>query len=427
MAKVKAPLYPLSEAVKKLDLKVPKKLKPMFAKRHDFKILRGGRSSAKTATIIRYMVIRSMEKKTLILCTREYQSSIESSTYAELRDFIMEYNLLAYFTIKHDKIVCINGSQFIFKGLARDIMSIKGIPNIGICFVEEAETISALSWDILIPTIEKSDGSELIIAFNPRDRLSPTYQMFVENVKDLSGDVLSIEINYDENPFISKKQLATILKLRETNYAKYEHIYLGKVLDISEEVIFKGCFEIKELEVKPLTQVRYGQDYGFSQDPFAMVQVYLIDDNTIYIDREIYETGLLPVDIMNRIRAKMPDAMRRKISAESARPDTIAQLNAMGLRVEAAKKLKGSGNVGSIESGIQYLQGKKIIVHPRCTNVIYEFYNYKFKKDKEGTILPDPIDKFNHAMDALRYALWREISVQGRTIKFNDSVNKLLD
>lgn len=402
-----------------MDIRIPKKLLPMFRQRHDYKILYGGRSSAKTATIIRYLIARAMEESLLILCTREYQSSIESSTYAELRSFILEYNLLNFFTIKHDKIVGKNGSEFIFKGLARDIMGIKGIPKIGICFVEEAETITQLSWDILIPTIEKMDGSELIIAFNPRDKHSPTYQMFVENVQDLSGSVLSIEINYPDNPYLSKKQLATILKLRETDYAKYEHTYLGKVLDISEQVIFKDCFEIRELEINPLTQVRYGQDYGFSQDPFAMVQIYLIDDHTLYIDAEIYEIGLLPTKIPSRIRAVIPNAMRKRIAGDAARPDTIAELNNLGLSVEAAPKLKGS-----IESGIQYLQGKKIIIHPRCVNTIFEFYNYKYEQDKEGTILAKPIDKHNHIIDAIRYGLHKEIAASRRQIKINSDILK---
>lgn len=400
-----------------MDIRIPKKLLPMFQSRHDYKILYGGRSSAKTATIIRYLIIRAMESSLLILCTREYQSSIESSTYAELRAFILEQNLLDFFTIKHDKIVGKNGSEFIFKGLARDIMGIKGIPNIGICFVEEAETITELSWEILIPTIEKKDGSELIIAFNPRDAQSPTYQRFVAKQHELSGSVLSIEINYPDNPYLSKKQLATILKLRETNYALYEHTYLGRVLDISEAVIFKGCFEIRELEISPLTQVRYGQDYGYSQDPFAMCQVWLIDDHTIYIDNEIYQVGLLPTRIPAKVREVMPNAQRKLIHGDSARPDTIAELCNLGLRVEGAEK-----NKGSVESGIQYLQGKKIIIHPRCVNTIFEFYNYKFEQDKEGTILAKPLDKHNHIIDSLRYALSKEISASRRQLKINSSI-----
>lgn len=404
-----------------ININVPKKLIPIFDTSYDTKIIYGGRSSAKTATIIRYLIVRAMKEKLLILCCREFQSSIERSTYAELRAFIYEFNLFDFFTIKHDKIVGVNGSEFLFVGLSRDPYGLKGIPKIGICYVDEAETISEFSWDILIPTVEKQDNSELILSFNPRDAHSPTYKRFITNFNELAGKNLLIEINYPDNPYLSKKQLATILKLRDTDYAKYEHTYLGKVLDISEQVIFKGCFEIRELEVNPLTQVRYGQDYGFSQDPFAMVQVWLIDDHTIYIDAEIYEIGLLPTKIPSRVRAVMPNAMRKRIAGDAARPDTIAELNNLGLNVEAAPKLKGS-----IESGIQYLQGKKIIIHPRCVNTIFEFYNYKYEQDKEGTILAKPIDKHNHILDSCRYALHKEIAASRRQIKINPDLLKKL-
>ena len=99
-------------------INVPKKLIPIFDTSYDTKIIYGGRSSAKTATIIRYLIVRAMKEKLLILCCREFQSSIERSTYAELRAFIYEFNLFDFFTIKHDKIVGVNGSEFLFVGLS---------------------------------------------------------------------------------------------------------------------------------------------------------------------------------------------------------------------------------------------------------------------------------------------------------------------
>lgn len=404
----------------KIPFTVPKRLLALWQK-YRYKILYGGRSSGKTATVIRYLCTRAMQRQTKILCTREFQSSIQHSTYAELRDFIFEHQLHdpklypnCYFIIKHDCIINVNGSEFIFKGLARDIYAIKSMPNIDIVFVEEAETITASDWDILIPTIRKED-SELVICFNPRDFHSATYQRFIESPQQ--PNELRIEINYPDNPFNSSVILDEIAKLKELNYALYEHVYLGKVLDMSEAVIFKGCFEIRELDINPLTQVRYGQDYGFSQDPFAMCEVYIIDDNTIYINSEIYETGLLPTRIPSKVKELIPNAMRKRIYGDSARPDTIAELCNMGLRVEAAEKGKGS-----VESGIQYLQGKKIYINPRCTNAIFEFYNYKYEQDKNGTILAKPLDKHNHLIDSLRYSLSKEIAASRRQLKVNANI-----
>lgn len=369
-------------------------------------MLHGGRASAKTATVIRYLLLEAMREKQLILCTREYQSSIETSTYAELRDFIYDNNLQNQFTVKFDKIIHKNGSEIIFKGLARDIMSIKSIAKIKICFVEEAETIKDKDWIVLIPTIMRNQDAKIIIAFNPRDINSATYQRFITNFNDLPKPSLNININYNDNPFLSKTMYDEISIMRKKNYGLFEHIYLGKLLDISEEVIFKDCFEIRTFEIdRWYHKIKYGIDFGFSQDPFAMVELYVIDENTIYIDKTIYKTHLLTKDILTQIGKVMPEAFKTLIYADSARPDTIAELKARGLNIRPAKK-----NQGSIKSGIQFLQSKKIIVNPNCTDMIVELYNYKFKKDKDGNILPDPVDSFNHLIDAIRYAFSEEIA-----------------
>lgn len=407
-----------------LNFEIIDKLLPIFEP-YRYKILYGGRSSGKSASVIRYLIIRAMQRKTKILCTREFQSSIQHSTYAELRDLIYEYNLqydaklnpTGMFIIKNDGIHCINGSEFIFKGLSRDIMQIKSIPNIDICFVEEAETIGDEHWEILIPTIRK-EGSELIICFNPRERTSATYQRFIEVPQ--GDDELRIEINYPDNPFNSQTILNEISKLKELNYARYEHVYLGKVLDMTEDVIFKGRIKILDMELQQVgnrwkyngryIEMLYGMDFGFSTDPAAMVELCFLDSDTIYIHREIYETKLLPNKYIERIKEVMPEGIHDSWFGDSARPDTIAQLSHDGLKIDGAEKFKGS-----VEAGVQYLLGKKIIIHPGCKNMIYEAHNYKYKIDKDsGKITTDIIDANNHLWDAVRYALCKHISALRR-------------
>jgi len=407
----------------KIDIKIPKKLLRIF-KKYRYKILYGGRSSGKSASVIRYLIVRAMQKKTKILCTREFQSSIQHSTYAELRDLIYELNLHydaknnpdGMFIVKSDGITCTNGSEFIFKGLARDIMQIKSIPNIDICFVEEADTISNEHWEILIPTIRAED-SEIIVCFNPRERLSATYQRFIE--AQPADNELRIEINYDDNPFNSETILQEIERLKIHDYARYEHIYLGKVLDMTEDVIFKGKTKILDMNIERINdcwlyngkrvEMLYGMDFGFSTDPAAMVELCLLDANTIYIHREIYETKLLPSKYCEKIKGHMPEGLKEKWFADCSRPDTIADLKHQGLRIEGAEKLKGS-----VESGIEWLQGKTIIINPSCKNMIYEAHNYKYKTDKlTGKITTDIIDANNHLWDAIRYACVKLIQVQG--------------
>lgn len=419
--------------IKELKTEIPSKLIPFMSSRRMYQVLYGGRSSAKTRTALAKLLIRAVEKPNqTILCTREFQSSIATSTYAELKQIIYEKELTHIFHIKHDRIECNNGTQFIFKGLARDIMQIKSIPNIDICLVEEAETIKRELWEVLNPTLRK-DGCELIILFNPREKQSSTYQMWLEeNIPQ--EDILRIEINYDENPYNSPLILKKIAHMKEHDYQRYEHIYLGKVLDISEDVIFKGRFKILDMQIekrekgffyqgKQISPL-YGMDFGFSIDPAAFVCLFFLDENTIYIHKEFYKTGILPNNYRVIIKKEFgEEGYNAHWWADSARPDTIAQLKFDGLKIDGATKGKGS-----IESGLEYLLSKNIIIHPSCQNSIFEAYNYKYKKDKNsGIVTTEIIDSHNHIWDAIRYCLSRQIAASlQRPFNFNqDALRKL--
>lgn len=399
-----------------MNFNIPSKLKSMFSNKSRYIILYGGRASAKTYTICQYLLIYGMTSSKTILITREYQSSIKDSTYSELKNIINKENLHDYYEIKHDTIVGKKDynqyTKFIFKGLAKDINTIKSTADIDICFVEEAETIKAYDWDVLIPTVRKAN-SQIIIAFNPVEEQSDTYQRFVINQKPNS---LLIEMNYLDNPFLSQTALEEIEYMKQKDYAKYEHIYLGKPISMTEDVVFKGYFKIDNLNIIHNTRdflyninkvyPLYGLDFGFSTDPTAIIEIFLLDDDIIYINREIYEHKLLITKYAELIKQKMPEAINKRFYCDSARPDSIAQLNHDGLTCEGATKSKGS-----IEAGIEYLKGKQIIVNPSCKNMIYELYNYKYKIDKNTSqITTDVIDANNHLIDALRYALYKQIS-----------------
>ena len=387
-----------------------------------YQILYGGRSSAKTYTALIKLLVRALEKPNqTILCTRAYQSSIKTSTYAELKQIIDEKNLNKFFTVRHDSIKCSNGTDFIFKGLARDIAQIQSIPNISLCFVEEAETITRDLWETLDPTLRK-EGCELIVVFNPRERVSATYQLWLEEERN-PEHILRTEINYCDNPFNSPLILEKIAHMRDNDYARYEHIYLGKVLDMSEDVIFKNKFKVLDPKIEfdfhskrwsyqgNSIAMLYGMDFGFSVDPAALYQTCFLNPETIYIHKEVYKTKLLPEDYMNEIRDTFgTPGLLGEWRADSSRPDTIAQLNRYGLKCTGAKKGKGS-----VEAGIQWLLGKKIIVNPECKNFTFECYNYKYKMDKNsGTLTAEIVDNHNHGWDAIRYAYDKQITAQGR-------------
>lgn len=393
-----------------------------------YKILYGGRASGKSIAICYFLLTQAIQRKCKVLCTREYQASIKESTYAVFKALIDKHDLYSYFTIKYDSILGVNGSEFIFKGLARDIYSIKSMYDLDYCFVEEAENIDANTWNVLIPTIREA-GSEMLIAFNPKDKTSETYQRFVENTPT---NAIKIKINYNDiRSFLSKTILDEIENLRINNYSLYEHIYLGEPLDATEDVIFKGRFKIEERDIKQkrgmweykgkVVAPLYGIDFGFSTHPLAVVEVFLLDDDTLYISREIYETGLLITKLPARIGSVMPEATKDAFSADSSSPDRIAQLNHEGIKCVGAPK---GGSIGSVEAGIDWLLSKNIIIHPNCKNMIYEGYNYKYKIDKNsGKITREIIKENDHLWDAIRYACFKEISASmRRPMKINKNI-----
>jgi phage terminase large subunit len=127
-------------------------------------------------------------------------SSISHSVHKLLKDQIEAMNLTSYFDTTNNKITAKNGSDFIFSGIRDDPAKIKSTEGVDVCFIEEAESISETSWQILIPTIRKP-GSKFIIVFNPKNKSDPTYQRFVINTPPKTW---LQKINYKDNPFTSR-------------------------------------------------------------------------------------------------------------------------------------------------------------------------------------------------------------------------------
>ena len=123
----------------------------------------------------------------------------------------------------------------------------------------------------------------------------------------------------------------------------------------------------------------------------------------LYVFDEMYEKGMSNRKIYDTI-----DVMgygKERITGDSAEPKSNDELRGMGLRINGAQKGRDS-----VMNGIQWIQDLEIIVHPRCVNFLTEISNYTWDKDKFGVKLNEPIDDFNHLMDAMRYALEKHIS-----------------
>ena len=177
--------------------KFPSKLQFLFEP-HRLKAAYGGRGSGKSWSFARALLIQAANKPLRVLCAREIQKSIKQSVHTLLNDQIQALGLGAFYEVLEAEIRGLNGSSFSFTGLATNtVESIKSFEGCDIVWVEEAQTVSKKSWDILIPTIRKPD-SEIWVSFNPNIDTDDTYQRFVVEPPESAHIV---KINYNDNPW----------------------------------------------------------------------------------------------------------------------------------------------------------------------------------------------------------------------------------
>ena len=361
-----------------------------------YKVAYGGRGSGKSYNFGQALIIRALRENTRILCTRQLQTSIANSVHKLLCDIIHNLKLDDYFTITRDGIRCYNGSEFIFKGVQNNINELKSIEGINICWVEEAQSVSRDSWDVLIPTIRR-DNSEIWVTFNPDREEDTTYQLFVANKRD---DCHSVLMNYTDNPFFPETLRKEMEYCKRTDYGKYEHIWLGKTVINTDAQVFHDKFEVKEFETPDNARFFFGADWGFAKDPTTLIRCY-VQDRCLYIDYEAYGVGV-ELDEIPQLFDSVPESRKWKILADSARPETVSHIKQKGFNIESCPKWQGS-----VEDGVEFIRSfERIYIHPRCPHTYNEFKFYSYKQDKNtGEVLPILLDKDNHCIDGLRYSL----------------------
>lgn len=358
-------------------------------------MLYGGRGSGKSWACARVLLGLGFEKPIRILCAREIQRSISDSVHKLLCEQIEQMGLGGFYSITRDAIRGENGTEFLFKGLRANPQEIKSMEGIDICWVEEAQAVSAESWDVLIPTVRKPE-SEIWITFNPLDASDPTYQRFVINEPT---DAVVRKVNYNENPYFPDVLRSEMEWLKSRDYQSYLHIWEGEVRKQSNALVFNNYFTVEEFETPKSTRFYHGADWGFAQDPTTLIRCF-IDGKKLYIDREAWGIGV-EIDNTPALFETIDTARRWPIKADNARPETISYMRRQGFNITGAKKWGGS-----IEDGVEFLKTFNIIVHPRCQHTIDELNHYSYKIDKQtGDILPVIEDRFNHCLDALRYSL----------------------
>lgn len=200
-----------------------------------YKVFYGGRDSAKSWSVARYLILEGAERPIFVGCFREVQSSMRDSVYLLLCNQISELGLSDFYQIQHDGILAPNGTVFRFAGLSRMTRdSIKSYEGLDYAWVEEAHSVSARSWDILEPTVRKK-GSQIIVTFNPELDTDDTYQRFVVNKTD---EMSVTKVSFEDNPWRSEVLDKAREAMRINDPDKYRHVYLGECLAAMDGAIY---------------------------------------------------------------------------------------------------------------------------------------------------------------------------------------------
>lgn len=380
-----------------LEIQTPRVFLPLLADGKRYRGAHGGRGSGKSFFFAELLIERCLMQRTHAVCVREVQKTLDQSVKKLIEENIEKFNLGSLFEVQQSKIIGPNNSLVIFQGMQDHTAdSIKSLQGFDIAWVEEAQSLSQRSLDLLRPTI-RAPGSELWFSWNPGKDTDPIDALLRGATPPT--DSIVVQANWRDNPHFPDVLLAEMEYDRKRDPDKYAHVWEGAYLQRSDSKVFKN-WSIEEFDAPPDAVHRFGADWGFASDPTTLVRCHIIG-RKLYIDYEAYQVGCEIVDTP-ALFMSVPESEKWPMVADSARPETISHMRRNGFpKIQAA--IKGPK---SVEEGVAWLQSFDIIVHPRCKHVIDELTLYSYKIDPlTDIVLPVLADKDNHMLDAVRYAL----------------------
>lgn len=380
-----------------MQIEIPIEYKRLFDTDWREAAIYGGRYSLKSHTVARALLIRARQKKTRVACFREFQNSIADSSHQLLSDLIKQYDLPDFKVTDKTIVNTINGSDFLFKGLHHNEQAVKSTEGIDIAWVEEAQTVSTNSLEVLTPTVRKP-GSQLIYTYN---RLLEDDPVHTRLVLDGRPNTLIIHANYDIAekygwlPDVVKNEIESDKVNRP---GLYKHKWLGE--PVNQEAKIYSNWQIIDEVPHEAQLARRGLDWGFTNDPTSIVDIYKYNGGFIASER-LYKKGMHNNDIAAYLNNL--DYPTTLVIADSAEPKSIDELRLSGVPILAVSK-KGVKDKSYLRYSIEYVQQQKISVTKSSINLIKEYRNYLWLSDKDGRIINEPTPGMDHALDALRYA-----------------------
>lgn len=363
---------------------------------------KGGTRSSKTYSVVQLLLTIARMSSKFISIVSESFPHLRRGVMKDFAEIVEKENLIEgrdfAFNKSEHKYEFKNGSVVEFfsvdnwgkvKGSRRDIL-----------FINECNRINYETYrQLAVRTTET-----IFLDWNPDNEF-----WYEEN---LQGRPTTTEIHstYLDNPYLNAQQVAEIESNRYNE--QWWRVYGLGLTGHIEGTIYRPFTQIDELpEARSRMRHVYGLDFGYSNDPTSLVDVYIDEaGKKIYVDEIIYETGLLNSDIAQRM-AENNISKATEIFADAAEPKSVDEIGRKVYRYNVKPAYKKD-----LLSQIQFLQQFEIYVTARSLNVIKESRQYKWKEDRDGNAVNEPIDAFNHAMDALRYAVFTALRKQPKTL-----------
>lgn len=391
---------------------------PLYEDKEKFIILiTGGRGSGKSfnaSTFIERLTFEMTPVEKIvhqILYTRYTMVSAGMSIIPEMMEKIDLDGTTKYFkTTKTDIVNKMTKSRIMFRGIktssGNQTAKLKSIQGITTFVCDEAEEwTSEDEFDKIMLSIRKKGiQNRIIIIMNPCDSNHFIYKKYIEKTHKLveidgvqvqistHPNVLHIHTTYFDNlENLSPEFLKEVEDIKVSNPEKYGHVVIGRWADVAEGAVFKKWGIVKEFS-QECKKVGIGQDFGFTNDSSAAVRCGIID-NRLYVDELFYETDMLSSAIANRLK---PFSM--KVFADSQDPRLIQEIKNRGVNIYPVDKFPGS-----IKAGIDKIKDMEFFVTERSYNLITKLRKYVWDKDKDGNYINEPVDEYNHLMDAIRY------------------------
>ena len=375
----------------------------LYDVRDRYLVMKGGAGSGKSHAIAQKLIERCIREDGAnhrFLITRKTQPSLRKSCFALIKDKIREWNMESLFHIRETdmSIACLNGNKFIFTGLD-DVSKLKSIERITGVWAEEANEIQKedfLQLDIRLRG-DLPEYKQIILSFNPVDEQSWINSMFFKKTKKNS---YIHESTVDNNVFADQEYIDILDSLADEDENYYKIYRLGLWGVLRGLIYTKHKIVLDKNWPDNFDETIYGLDFGYN-NPSCLMEIN-VKDQEYYLRELLYKSKLTNSDLIKEVSELIPNK-KSFIYADSAEPARIEEFERSGFKIFPSNK--------SVKDGIDFCKRKNLNIHEESIECIKEIRAYKWKEDKNGNPLDEPVKFNDHACDGFRYPIYTHFGI----------------